>query len=268
MSSTLTYLITGANRGIGKGLASSLLQRPNITVIAAVRDVAKSISALDSLPKASGSKLIIVKLDSSSEADPKNAAVQLQTEHGITSLDVVIANAGIAHSGATIANTSFDALRDHFAINTIGPILLFQAVKPLLQASKSGNPKFLAISMAIGSIGAQTAFASFPQTLSPYGASKAALNWAVARIHFEESWATAYVTHPGLVLTEMASGMGSVEQLKAFGSITVEESVKGVLSTLDKADRSISGTFQNYDGTTLPWGLAEIRTVEISEMHL
>jgi hypothetical protein len=47
--------------------------------------------------------------------------------------------------------------------------------------------------------------------------------------------------------------MGSVEELKTFGSITVEESVKGILSTLDKADSSISGTFQNYDGITLPW---------------
>ncbi|CAG5150110.1 uncharacterized protein ALTATR162_LOCUS2551 [Alternaria atra] len=253
MSSSLTYLITGANRGIGKGFTSTLLQRSNTTVIAAVRDVAKSTPELESLPQASGSKLIIVKLDSSVEADPKNAVAELQLKHGITSLDIVIANAGIAHSGSTIANTSSDALRDHFAVNTIGPILLFQAVKPLLQASKSGNPIFLAISTVIGSIGAQAMLAGFPQVFSPYGASKAALNWAFARIHFEESWLTAYVTHPGLVLTDMGSGLASPEELKAAGAITVEESVNGVLSTLDKADRGISGTFQNYDGTTLPW---------------
>ncbi|KNG52603.1 short-chain dehydrogenase [Stemphylium lycopersici] len=253
MSPTMTYLITGANRGIGKGLTSTLLQRPNTTVVAAVRDVAKSTSTLEVLAKASGSKLIIVKLDSSSEADPKNAVAQLQSEHGITSLDIVIANAGIAHSGSTIVTTSSEALRDHFAVNTIGPILLFQAVKPLLQASKSGNPIFLAISTVIGSMGAQAALASFPQVFSPYGASKAALNWAVARLHFEETWATSYVTHPGLVMTDMGSAMASPEELKAAGAITVEESVNGVLSTLDKADRTISGTFQNYDGTTLPW---------------
>jgi len=253
MSSPITYLITGANRGIGKGFAQSLLQRPNTTVIAAVRDVAKSTSTLESLSKASGSKLIIVKLDSSDEADPKNAVAQLKSEHGITSLDIVIANAGIAHSGTTIANTSSDALRDHFAVNTIGPILLFQAVKPLLQASKSGNPIFLAISTVIGSMGAQAGLAGFPEVFSPYGSSKAALNWAVNRMHFEESWLTSYVTHPGLVVTDMGNTMGPPEALKAAGAITVEQSVGGVLSTLDKAERSISGTFQNWDGTTLPW---------------
>ena len=253
MSSPITYLITGANRGIGKGFTQSLLQRPNTTVIAAVRDVAKSTPTLESLSKASGSKLVIVKLDSSAEADPKNAVAQLKSEHGITSLDIVIANAGIAHSGTTIANTSSEALRDHFAVNTIGPILLFQAVKPLLQASKSGNPIFLAISTVIGSMAAQAGLAGFPEVFSPYGSSKAALNWAVNRMHFEEPWLTSYVTHPGLVVTDMGNTMGPPEALKAAGAITVEQSVGGVLSTLDKAERSISGTFQNWDGTTLPW---------------
>jgi len=253
MSSPITYLITGANRGIGKGFTQSLLQRPNTTVIAAVRDVAKSTPTLESLSKASGSKLIVVKLDSSAEADPKNAVAQLKSEHGITSLDIVIANAGIAHSGTTIVNTPADALRDHFAVNTIGPILLFQAVKPLLQASKTGNPIFLAISTVIGSMGAQAAMAGFPEVFSPYGSSKAALNWAVTRMHFEEPWLTSYVTHPGLVVTDMGNTMGTPEALKAAGAIEVEQSVGGVLSTLDKAERSISGTFQNWDGTTLPW---------------
>lgn len=253
MSST-TYLITGANRGIGKGLTAALLQRPNTTVVAGVRDTTASASILNSLPAAAGSKVVIVKLDSQSETDAKEAVSQLSSEHGITSIDVVIANAGIAHSGTPVAQTTTESLRDHFNTNAIGPVLLFQAVKPLLQASKSGNPIFLAISTLIGSIGGQDALAGVPPILSPYGSSKAALNWLVRRLHYEESWLTSYVTHPGLVLTDMATGMFSTpEQAAAMGAITVEVSIAGLLKTLDSASKKISGTFQNYDGTTLPW---------------
>lgn len=252
--SGITYLITGANRGIGKGLTTSLLQRPNTTVIAAVRDVAKSTPVLESLPKGADSKLVIVKIDSQIESDPRTAVAELQSKHEISSLDVVIANAGIAHSGTPIADNTSEALRDHFNTNTIGPVLLFQAVKPLLQASKSGKPIFLAISTLIGSMGAQDMLAGLPAQFSPYGASKAALNWVVRRIHLEESWLTAYVTHPGLVLTDMAASM-AVEGVDPvdLGAITVDVSVAGMLKTLDSASGDISGTFQNYDGTTLPW---------------
>ncbi|KAJ4329968.1 hypothetical protein N0V87_010415 [Didymella glomerata] len=249
-----TYLITGANRGIGKGLTAALLQRPHTTIIAGVRDPAVSATILDSLPTAAGSKVIVVKIDSQSEADAKEAVSQLSTQHNITSLDVVIANAGIAHSGTSVAQTSSESLRDHLNTNAIGPVLLFQAFRPLLQASKCGNPVFLATSTVVGSIGGQEALAGLPPVLSPNGASKAALNWVVRRLHYEEPWLTAYVTHPGLVLTDMASGMfGTPEQAAAMGAITVDVSVAGILKTLDQASREIGGTFQNYDGTTLPW---------------
>ncbi|KAF1931101.1 aflatoxin biosynthesis ketoreductase nor-1 [Didymella exigua CBS 183.55] len=252
--SSNTYLITGANRGIGKGLTAALLQRPNTTVIAGVRDTTASAPILSSLPTAAGSKVIIVKIDSQSETDAKEAVSRLNSEHGITSFDVVIANAGVAHSGTSIAQTTTKSLRDHFDTNAIGPLLLFQAVKPLLQASQSGKPVFLAMSTVVGSIGGQEAFAGLPPVLSPYGASKAALNWIVRRLHYEETWLTAYVTHPGLVLTDMGSGMfGTPEQSVAMGAITVDISVAGILKTLDSASRGIGGSFQNYDGTTLPW---------------
>jgi norsolorinic acid ketoreductase len=252
--SSQTYFITGANRGIGKGFTSTLLQRPHTTVVAAVRDVAKSTPILNSLPKAADSKLIVVKLDSQVESDAADAVLQLQKDHGITSLDVVIANAGIAHSGSTIAENSAEAVREHFNVNTIGPILLFQAVKPLLKESKNGNPIFFAISTLIGSIGGQDALAGFPAQFSPYGASKAALNWVIRRIHFEESWLTAFVFHPGLVLTDMAASFASAgTDPVSLGAITVEVSVDGMLKVVDSASREISGTFRNYDGTTLPW---------------
>ena len=250
-----TYIITGANRGIGKGFVEQLLQRPAATVIATARDPAKAAS-LNDLKKGEGSKLIIVKLDSQVETDAREAVAQLQEKHGITSIDVVIANAGIAHSSSPVVKNTPEALRDHFNVNTIGPVLLLQAVYPLLKSSKTGNPKFFPISSLVGSIGSQEVFSAFPPALSPYGASKIALNWLVSRIHYEEPWLTTWTVHPGLVVTDMSTSAmgGSGVDLASRGAITVETSGSGLLKLLDEATREQhGGKFFNYDGAGLPW---------------
>ncbi|KAL0942926.1 short-chain dehydrogenase [Colletotrichum truncatum] len=252
MASNKTYLITGANRGIGKGFTSLLLQRPSTTVIAGVRDLSNDSSqALTSLPKADGSKLILVKIDSSVESDPSTAVSQLQKEHGITSLDVVIANAGISHSSSQVREVPVEASLEHFKVNSIAPLLLFGAAAPLLKNSES--PIFVAVSSVIGSNGAQEMLnQGFPgASLAPYGASKAALNWLVRRLHFEEPWLTSFVFHPGLVETDMSAKMGS--DLKAAGAISVKQSVDGMVATIDGATKATSGTFKNHDGSDLPW---------------
>lgn len=83
------YFISGTTRGIGKGLVQSLLQRPDTTVIAGVRDrSATAAQALLDLSKAQGSKLILVKLDSESETDAKEA-VQLLQEVGLYILSFI-----------------------------------------------------------------------------------------------------------------------------------------------------------------------------------
>jgi norsolorinic acid ketoreductase len=63
-------LISGANRGIGRGLVEALLSRPNTTIIAAVRNpnVAASQS-LNSIAPGASSHLIIVKVDSKNPDD-------------------------------------------------------------------------------------------------------------------------------------------------------------------------------------------------------
>lgn len=250
----LTYLITGANRGLGQGFTSTLLQRPNTTVVATVRDPEKSQDELSKLPKATGSKLIVLKLRADVDEDASAAISQLRTEHNISAIDVAIANAGISHSGTTVSQTSPDALREHFSVNSVGPVALFQAVTPLLKASKTGNPIFIGISSALGSIAIQPSLTAFPQKLSPYGASKTALNWLFQRVHIEEPWLTSFVFHPGLVLTDMASALASNGQdPRELGAITVDQSIEGMLKTIDGASKEIGGTFQNYDGTSLPW---------------
>ncbi|TGJ78983.1 hypothetical protein E0Z10_g9788 [Xylaria hypoxylon] len=251
-----TYLVTGTNRGIGKGLVETLLQKPSTTVIATVRDTASpAAEALAHLPKAQGSQLIVVKLDSASETDAKEAVAELREKHNITALDVVIANAGISNNGTTVYKTTVASILEHLAVNLLGPVTLFQATADLLRASKTGQPKFIAISTAIGSIGLMDALSHFPNTSSPYGGSKAALNWFVRRLHFEEPWLTSFVLHPGLVETDLSRRAvgGTGIDLKSMGAITVETSVEGIMKVVHGATRETSGTFKNYDGTSLPW---------------
>ncbi|CZR49834.1 uncharacterized protein FPRO_16042 [Fusarium proliferatum ET1] len=255
MSFNLTYLITGANRGIGLGFVAFLLQRPQTTVIAAVRNPSHPSSRdLLSLAKASGSKLILIKIDAAIVSDATDAVAILQKDHGITVLDIVIANAGISCSSTRTSEITFSSAMDHFAVNAVAPLLLFTAVAPLLKSSKNAphGPVFLAISSSIASNGAADVL---PVDVSPYGASKAALNWFVRRLHFEEQWLTSFVIHPGMVQTEMAASM--VAKLnadpRALGAITVKESVDGVVAVIDAATRDKSGRFMSYDGTVLPW---------------
>lgn len=189
-----TYLVTGAGRGLGKGFAAALLQRPNTVVIAALRDPASSnADSLQNLPKASDSKLILVKIDSKSDTDPFEAVAKLQNEHNITNIDVVIANAAaIGAQPAPVSTASADGFRQDFQVNAVAPLMLFQATWPLLQESKS--PKFIGISTCLATISKMD---EFPWPTASYGMSKAAMNYIVRKAHFENDDLVAFVVHPG-----------------------------------------------------------------------
>lgn len=82
--------------GIGKTFAEQYLARANHTVVATVRDTSSaSAKALFALPKATGSKLVLVKLEATSVPDALSAAKDLQ-DRGINHLDIVIANAAVS----------------------------------------------------------------------------------------------------------------------------------------------------------------------------
>lgn len=66
-----------------------------------------------------------------------------------------------------------------FEINTIGPLVLFNAFSSLLTAS-GPNSKFIVISSLMGQI---TEASPYPSTT--YGTSKAAVNFVVKKIDLE-----------------------------------------------------------------------------------
>jgi norsolorinic acid ketoreductase len=191
MTAPYTVLISGAGRGLGKGFAEYYLSQPNHVVIAANRDPSAAPSqALLSLPKASGSRLIIVKLDALVESDADSAIQSLQTQEGITHLDLVIANACMATVYPAVRAVKRADLQAHIDLNAFGVLHLLQATLPLLEKSK--NPKWATIGSSAGSLGAMP-----PVPNAAYAPSKAMVHWLTRRLHFEEQWLTSMTIHPG-----------------------------------------------------------------------
>jgi norsolorinic acid ketoreductase len=69
----------------------------------------------------------------------------LTEKEGIEKIDVLISNAGISNYYGDAAITPLEEVREHFEVNTIGTLSLFQETWPLLQ--KSSKPVFMALSV-------------------------------------------------------------------------------------------------------------------------
>jgi len=209
----MIYFLTGANQGksasalgtrcvkllntdpgIGHGILTALLQQPNNTIIACVREPASaSAASLQTLRRASTTQLIFMKLDPFSTCDPADVVSTLKNVHNITRIDVVLAAAGKEQHLAQ-HSAAMRKLTDHFAVNTLAPLLLFQAVSPLLRNAKDRKGKFVVItSHGIGAGNRE----QDPFEFSAYGSSKAAANYIVRKIHFENDWLTTFIIHPG-----------------------------------------------------------------------
>lgn len=144
-------LITGASRGLGKGLLERYLRLPNHIVIAANRNPDHETSKqLFNLPTAEGSKLIVVKIDGRIWGDAFTAVNSLQNQ-GIRHLDIVIANAGVAYCWPTVAELKEADLAAHVETNAYGVASLYQAVRPFLQKS-TREPMFVPLGTTASSL--------------------------------------------------------------------------------------------------------------------
>jgi norsolorinic acid ketoreductase len=142
-SSNITLILSG----LGLAMLKVLVARDNITLIAGVRDLnAESSKALLSLPTGKSSSVILVKIEAVSQASIKAAVKTLTEERNIEKIDVLIANAGIANYYGDATITPLEEVREHFEVNVIGTLSLFQETWPLLQ--KSEKPVFMALSVS------------------------------------------------------------------------------------------------------------------------
>ncbi|MBX9617575.1 MAG: SDR family oxidoreductase [Hyphomicrobiales bacterium] len=227
------WMITGAGRGIGLGIAKKILGRGD-DVIALVRDPLKC----DALRAIEGARTRL-KLLAADVADAASlSAARAALSQG--RIDVLVNNAGIYRDrGRGILTADLDAFAETLMVNTVAPLRVLQNFAPLM--GKGGQvSKVATISSAMGSFqrGGDGQFS--------YRASKAGINKAVQSVAAEllQENIIAFVMHPGWVRTDMGG---------AGADISVEQSATGIIRTIDSAGREAAGTFLNYDGTTIPW---------------
>ncbi|KAL4881668.1 hypothetical protein BJY04DRAFT_188556 [Aspergillus karnatakaensis] len=255
MATNTIYFITGANRGIGLGLVKSLLARSYTTVIATVRneDAVRSLNTETSTVTVGENSIIhVLTLDFTAAVDPSTILNTLTTNvSDISHIDVLIANAGFAPSMSPALATTAEDLRRSFETNTIAPLLVFQALHPLLIKSPTGAPKTIFISSSVGSIGAQEQIPG-----GAYGASRAAGNWLTRAIHMQHAADNLVVValHPGWVQTRAGEFVAKEWNYAPGPPVTAEDSVKGILEVVDKATRdTVGGKFITQTGHELPW---------------
>jgi len=246
-SDNTVYLISGANRGIGYGLAADIAARPNTIVFAGARDpAAQSLKEL----AAKHPNVHPVKLTSGDKADNEAAIAEIQKTAG--RLDVIIANAGIAKHYGPLASTPLSEFRDHWEVNTLGLVVLFQAAHTLLLASPTGAPTLAYISTGGASMGRYMHLGA-----PAYGSSKAAANFLVKVLDAEHPSLITMAISPGWVATDMGN-QGAAANGMPVAPVTLEDCVKGVMSRIDGATKEkSSGRFWNYQATFggNPWDL-------------
>jgi NAD(P)-dependent dehydrogenase (short-subunit alcohol dehydrogenase family) len=228
-------LVSGANRGLGLEFVRQLLAQ-GARVIAACRHPARA-HELTAQAAAHPGHLHVLPLD---VAKPASIA-ELARESAMLfdGLDLLINNAGQLVPGERFGSLTSEHLEASLRSNTIGALLLTQALAPLL--AQGNSARVANLSSVIGSIASTTEFRS-----PSYAISKAALNMATVQLaHALAPQGTLVLAlHPGWVRTDMGGAQAPLEPTAA---------VAGMLRVIAQAQPADSGTFRDYQGRTLPW---------------
>ena len=228
------YLITGANRGLGLEFVRQLLARGD-AVVACCREPDRA-KALRELGAAAGDRLTLQALDVT-DAGSIGALPQALTGP----VDVLINNAGVAAAEEEFGAFDAATMARVLQINSVAPMLVTQALTPLLEKS-GAQPKVVCITSGLGSI-ANADGLSFGLS---YGMSKAALNMGVKKLapELQRRGIAIVALHPGWVQTDMG---GSAAPLRP------PESIRGMLAVIDRLTVADNGRFVTYEGKELPW---------------
>lgn len=217
-----TYLVTGANGGIGYEFCRQLKDSGE-TAIAVCRRASDQLKSLG------------VRVETGIDITSDRAVADLVARLQGVPIDVLINNAGILKR-VTLDNLDFDSIRHQFEVNALGVLRVTHALLPNLKAGS----KVVIITSRMGSISDNTSGSSYG-----YRMSKAALSMAGKSLSHDlkPRQISVAILHPGMVSTAMTG----------YNGIPPSEAVKGLLARIDRLNLENSGTFWHANGEVLPW---------------
>ncbi|WP_447731055.1 SDR family oxidoreductase [Pseudoxanthomonas suwonensis] len=221
-----TYLITGANRGIGLSLAQQLRARGE-HVIGVCRQSSEALHA-------SGAEVI----EGVDVADAQ-AVASLPGKLQGRRIDMLVLNAGIFTNETLEAmdEDAFARIQRQFEVNTLGPLRVAAALQALL----ADGGKIGIVTSRMGSVSDNGSGAYYG-----YRASKAAVN-AIGKslaVDLAPRRIAVFLLHPGRVATDMLGGQGDIGP---------DEAAANLIARLDSLTLAETGTFWHANGAPLPW---------------
>ncbi|MBF6205006.1 SDR family oxidoreductase [Streptomyces gardneri] len=255
MSEQITHqkvaLVTGANKGIGRGAAEQLAAL-GMTVLIGARDARRGEEAAAAV-RATGGDAHAVTLDVTDQTVVQEAARQVEERFG--HLDVLINNAGITGSGQVSpadaydqvpSSVDLDMVRTVFETNVFGVIAVTNAMLPLLRRSPA--PRIVNVSSHAASLTLMSdpdgPFAALLPSAA-YSPSKSALN--ALTVHYANE-----LRKEGILVNAVAPGYVDTDSNNHTGFLTVAEGAAILvrLATLG-ADGPTAGFF-SAEGP-VPW---------------
>jgi len=224
-----TWVITGANRGIGLEFAKQLLAAGH-TIIAGVRHPEKMDFRHE--------RMTVHQLDVASTSSVETFAQNVKSS--TASIDVLVNNAGrMDGRWQSLGDVDPDLSLEVLNVNTIGPLRVSQALWPLLLGEKT--TRVANISSLMGSIADCMSGRSYA-----YRTSKTGLNMVtkILAVEGRDDNITVTAYHPGWAKTDMGGERAPVP---------VSVSVEGLIQLIDQQTDERSGRFFEYTGDELPW---------------
>lgn len=254
-------LVTGASSGVGLAVTAQLLADASVAQVVAVSRHAEQSDALEALAQTHGGRLLRISLDLTDEV--ALAALPAQLSAGVitekagaadaSTLHLVFNAAGVLHGPGlapekSLASVRAAALASVFALNAFAPILLIQALAPVLP--RHAPFVFASLSARVGSIGDNQLGGWYA-----YRASKAAQNQLLRTLAVEwrrtHPLAACLLLHPGTVDTPLSQPFqGHVPADKLF---TPERAARQLLQVVRTLTPAQSGSFLAWDGSGIPW---------------
>ncbi|MBN8645458.1 MAG: SDR family oxidoreductase [Planctomycetes bacterium] len=222
-----TYLVTGANRGLGLEFVRQLKARGE-RVFATARTPRDAADLRALTPD-------VLALDVSSESSIQSLAAALKGQ----AIDVLINNAGVFGNDPGLNEITMGEFQRVFAANTFGPALLVKALVKNVEAGR--KRQVFTISSTLGSITHSSHGFSWS-----YRSSKAAVNMLTAAMHNELSprGFTCVTFCPGWNKTDMGGKDAPLEP---------KDSIRSLIGVMDRIVPADSGRFLSHEGNAIAW---------------